>query len=180
MIYSTENEKQVHNLKPSIITRNNTFPQLFIPTFWYHLISRHVMSTQARDYDLWSLASSHVMSFHVTIWHVRSHDTLHVKCCNLKHLYRHVVQCGVALHSIVWCGVTIYVFFKSILFLSCQVDLIEQVVTGVNHLTQMEELLANSHHLDSFISKIVQSTQNVKNERTDWFCLRTSASARQV
>ena len=61
-------------------------------------------------------------------------------------------------HRMIWCYNRCF-FSKSILFLSCQVDLIEQVVTGVNHLTQMEDLLANSHRLDSFISKIVLNTQ---------------------
>ena len=62
-------------------------------------------------------------------------------------------------HRMIWCYNKCFFFSKLILSLSCQVDLIEQVVTGVNHLTQMEELLANSHRLDSFISKIVLNTQ---------------------
>ena len=67
------------------------------------------------------------------------------------------------------------IFSQSILFLPilCQVDLIRHVVTGVNHLIQTEELLANHQHIDSFIAKIVKRTQNTKNERNDWLSLRS-------
>ncbi|KAJ7385005.1 Creatine kinase S-type, mitochondrial [Desmophyllum pertusum] len=41
-----------------------------------------------------------------------------------------------------------------------EVDLIQQVVRGVNLLIEMEELLTNNHRLDSFISKIVKNTQD--------------------
>ena len=51
-------------------------------------------------------------------------------------------------------------------------DLIQHIVKGVNHLTQMEELLANHQNIDSFIAKIIKKTQNTKNERNDWLFLR--------
>ena len=49
------------------------------------------------------------------------------------------------------------------LFLFCQVELIQQFITGVTRLIKMEELLAKNLHLDTFITDIVKNTHNTRD-----------------
>lgn len=49
------------------------------------------------------------------------------------------------------------------LFLFCQVELIQQFVTGVTRLVEMEELLTKNLHLDTFISYIVKNTHTTRD-----------------
>lgn len=49
------------------------------------------------------------------------------------------------------------------LFLFCQVELIQQFVTGVTRLIEMEELLTKNLHLDTLISDIVKNTHTTRD-----------------
>lgn len=49
------------------------------------------------------------------------------------------------------------------LFLFCQVELIQQFITGVTRLIEMEELLTKNLHLDTFITDIVKNTLTTRD-----------------
>ena len=49
------------------------------------------------------------------------------------------------------------------LFLFCQVELIQQFITGVARLIEMEELLTKNLQLDTFITDIVKDTHNTRD-----------------
>lgn len=68
---------------------------VLISSFWYHLMSRYVMSPQARDYDLQPLTSCHV----TTRAQVMSHRVWNVAMWRMQYN-----NC-VTLFSAVWCSV---------------------------------------------------------------------------
>lgn len=49
------------------------------------------------------------------------------------------------------------------LFLFCQVELIQQFITGVTRLIEMEELLTKNLHLDTFVTDIVKNKHTTRD-----------------